>query len=55
MTTSVVAENVVVQPSSKARSGRMWAVQASVEKDGNWRLAVWLEFMMPGMLGLARH
>jgi hypothetical protein len=46
MTTSV-AKNVVVQPPSKARSGK-----SSVE---NWRLAVWLEFMMPEMLGLARR
>jgi hypothetical protein len=33
----------------------------SVEKEGNWRLDVWLECMMPplgkktGMLGLARR
>jgi hypothetical protein len=53
-----VTENAVVQPSSKARLGNMCAVHASVEKDGTWKLAVWLEFMMPlgtGMLGLARR
>jgi hypothetical protein len=65
MTTSV-AENVAVQLSSQrsepeATSGKMWAVHASVEKEGNRRLAVWLECMMPPlgkrtrMLGLARR
>lgn len=25
----------------------MWAVHASIEKEGSWRLAVWLEYMIP--------
>jgi hypothetical protein len=69
--TTWVAENVAVQPSSQscpmarsdpeARSGMMWAVHASTEMEGNWSLAVWLDYMMPPlgtkteMLGLVRR
>jgi hypothetical protein len=52
-----VAEKVAVPLSSQscaiersepeARSGKIWAVHASAEKEGNWRVAVWLECMMP--------
>jgi hypothetical protein len=32
---------------AQARSGKMWTVHASAENEGYWRLAVWLECMIP--------